>query len=139
MNIKKRKSINRNYRRRSYRGGIFADEITDSTCAICIEELEDNDTCTTQCGHKYHLHCILSTYDLNGGKNIICPMCRLDIIPPKEEPEAVPQSTFSSEMAERRRINEETRAFITRSRRHLRRHARSLENDRLRANMTRMT
>ena len=69
MNIKKRKSINRNYRRRSYRGGIFADEITDSTCAVCIEELEDNDTCTTQCGHKYHLHCILSTYDLNGGKN----------------------------------------------------------------------
>lgn len=58
---------------------------SDSTCAICIEEMEDQEEVRLlTCGHIYHLGCIdpwLTT------RRAYCPLCKHDYyVPPPVEP-----------------------------------------------------
>jgi len=39
-------------------------------CVICKENFENNDICTTKCGHKFHTSCLFKIKGSN------CPLCR---------------------------------------------------------------
>jgi hypothetical protein len=46
----------------------------DTTCAICLQDAEENDNSWTElsCKHKYHLACITESLKYN----TLCPYCR---------------------------------------------------------------
>ncbi|KAJ3257542.1 hypothetical protein HK103_004451 [Boothiomyces macroporosus] len=51
---------------------------TDETCAMCLEDYEDNDQLRElYCGHRYHSSCI-DVYLLNQKR--ICPVCNADAL-----------------------------------------------------------
>ncbi|KAJ3320216.1 E3 ubiquitin-protein ligase rnf13 [Boothiomyces sp. JEL0866] len=51
---------------------------TDETCAMCLEDYEDNDQLRElYCGHRYHSACI-DVYLLNQKR--ICPVCNADAV-----------------------------------------------------------
>jgi hypothetical protein len=55
-------------------------DMDENTCVICLEDLDDEHPRSIhfQCGHVFHLHCILTwiynLYDKNA--DISCPVCR---------------------------------------------------------------
>merc|ERR1711964_155064 len=44
----------------------------EETCAICLDEMLDDDKKKTPCDHNFHLHCILNWLNEKGD----CPLCR---------------------------------------------------------------
>ena len=48
----------------------------DSTCAICLEEVDTGSTHTLDCEHVFHAECIIGW--LRRG-NLSCPSCRADL------------------------------------------------------------
>ena len=67
---------------------INLEEVTipdDTTCAICIEEInKDNKNqkiCQLQCGHFFHQDCISPWVNtiLEESNSITCPLCRLEL------------------------------------------------------------
>lgn len=42
-------------------------------CPICLEDLQNKFVCTTPCGHKFCLQCILTFLEP------VCPMCRANV------------------------------------------------------------
>ena len=48
----------------------------DTDCIICLESFKKNDiVSTTNCGHKFHYHCLYS-WLINSGNVPTCPHCR---------------------------------------------------------------
>lgn len=41
-------------------------------CSICLEEINNNDCCTTKCNHTFHLSCLLKSTTISN----FCPNCR---------------------------------------------------------------
>lgn len=41
-------------------------------CSICLEEINNNDCCTTKCNHTFHLSCLLKSTTTSN----FCPNCR---------------------------------------------------------------
>ena len=46
-------------------------------CAICLEEIQKTNNCTTPCGHHFCLQCLFQSLQ----SNTSCPMCRNELIP----------------------------------------------------------
>ena len=44
-------------------------------CSVCYEKLKKTNVCTTKCGHKFCLECILRTRDTTNK----CPLCREEL------------------------------------------------------------
>ena len=44
----------------------------DDICSICYDSLEDNNTTEIECGHKYHINCIIKWFRTGNQK---CPLC----------------------------------------------------------------
>jgi hypothetical protein len=58
---------------------LLADE--DNTCPICYEDIGDTNTCTTECGHKFCMKCMVTHLQ----RNQQCPMCRTQVAPEIEK------------------------------------------------------
>lgn len=41
-------------------------------CSICLETIGEKNNCVTECGHKYHMSCLMKWTM----KNNSCPACR---------------------------------------------------------------
>ena len=50
--------------------------MSKDTCAICLENVLETDSCNTLCSHVFHLHCILALYKTSNK----CPLCRRNLI-----------------------------------------------------------
>lgn len=49
----------------------------DTTCVICLDDIEENDESTLQCDHVFHRECLARYIVYNGFcRFIVCPMCR---------------------------------------------------------------
>jgi len=46
-------------------------------CAICLEEIQQTNNCTTPCGHHFCFKCMIQSLQTNTA----CPMCRNELIP----------------------------------------------------------
>ena len=44
----------------------------DNICPICYDSLEDNNTTKIECGHKFHINCIIKWFRTGSEK---CPLC----------------------------------------------------------------
>ena len=51
------------------------DNIYDE-CPICLEPMDDKDSATLKCNHKYHKVCLKMWLD----RKPICPLCRMDVV-----------------------------------------------------------
>ena len=49
----------------------------DNTCPICYEGIGDTNTCTTECGHKFCMKCMVTHLQ----RNQQCPICRRQVAP----------------------------------------------------------
>ena len=49
-------------------------------CCVCYEEIGEKNNCTTACGHKFCLICLMKSMQMNN----CCPMCRANIMPEEE-------------------------------------------------------
>lgn len=58
-------------------------DTVEEDCAICYEKLETTNVCTTSCGHKFCMTCILQMVHNNSSSSNSCPLCRKALI---EEP-----------------------------------------------------
>jgi len=47
-------------------------------CAICLSNVGESDTCKTDCGHVFHLSCMMRV------RNTKCPLCRNDLVHTEE-------------------------------------------------------
>ena len=47
----------------------------ETTCAVCLESLDDNIYTIPECNHKFHNNCIIEWYRRLGSDSG-CPMCR---------------------------------------------------------------
>lgn len=65
-------------------------------CCICLDDIDPDDMCTTNCGHTYHIDCIRSSLGHKG----TCPMCRADILE-LTTPRTMAANVKQSERAER--------------------------------------
>jgi len=54
-------------------------------CPICYCNISDTNCCTTECGHRFCLQCILQA----SSRTSSCPLCRTELIstPPEDEDE----------------------------------------------------
>ena len=53
---------------------------TQSTCSICFEPLQSpKNVILTDCGHCFHCTCLFKYYRIKG-YDIVCPLCRTDIV-----------------------------------------------------------
>jgi uncharacterized protein (UPF0297 family) len=55
--------------------------VSDNQCAICLEEIQQTNNCTTPCGHHFCLQCLFQSLQANTA----CPLCRNELIPDSEE------------------------------------------------------
>ena len=46
-------------------------------CPVCYEKIQSTNVCTTACGHKYCLKCMLETYKMDSKRQ--CPICRANL------------------------------------------------------------
>jgi hypothetical protein len=53
----------------------------DDECCVCFEEIGEKNNCTTACGHKFCLVCLMKSMQMNNK----CPMCRTSLLPEIEE------------------------------------------------------
>jgi hypothetical protein len=53
----------------------------DAECCVCFEEIGEKNNCTTACGHKFCLVCLMKSMQMNNK----CPMCRTSLLPEIEE------------------------------------------------------
>ena len=53
-------------------------KMIDDVCSICLDEFKETNICKTECGHVFHLTCMLTHYD-NKCKTLDCPMCRKEL------------------------------------------------------------
>jgi hypothetical protein len=53
-------------------------KMIDDVCSICLDEFKETNICKTECGHVFHLTCLLTHYD-NKCKTLDCPMCRKEL------------------------------------------------------------
>jgi hypothetical protein len=57
-----------------------------ATCCVCLDDLPlvaGAGECTTECGHRFHLRCILGLVSVNVGQGQLatgCPLCRQSIV-----------------------------------------------------------
>jgi hypothetical protein len=50
-------------------------------CSICLDKIILNNTCTTDCGHVFHLTCMLKMCtSMCSCSGVKCPMCRNKLI-----------------------------------------------------------
>jgi ATP-dependent DNA helicase PIF1 len=47
-------------------------EVTE--CPVCYEKIQEKNACTTACGHRFCLKCMLDTYKMDSKRQ--CPICR---------------------------------------------------------------
>jgi len=52
----------------------------DAECCVCFEEIGEKNNCTTACGHKFCLVCLMKSMQMNNK----CPMCRTSLLPEVE-------------------------------------------------------
>ena len=45
-------------------------------CSICLQTIDDNNKCRTNCDHEFCKGCLDSWFD---SKKVSCPLCRTDI------------------------------------------------------------
>ena len=55
-------------------------------CAICLENIEDNNNCKTECGHTFHTSCMLKLVTNKTNPSNNCPMCRKQLLSPPSAP-----------------------------------------------------
>ena len=56
------------------------EDTIEEDCAICYEKLETTNVCTTSCGHKFCMTCILQMVHNNSSSSNSCPLCRKTLI-----------------------------------------------------------
>ena len=52
-------------------------EIYIEECPVCYDRIQTTNVCTTACGHKYCLKCMLETYKMDSKRQ--CPICRANL------------------------------------------------------------
>lgn len=52
----------------------------EEDCAICYEKLETTNVCTTSCGHKFCMTCMIQLVRNNSSSSNSCPLCRESLI-----------------------------------------------------------
>ena len=55
---------------------IRAEESETEECPICMEAIGDKNQCVLECGHKYHMGCMLTAL----GRKNACPLCRATVV-----------------------------------------------------------
>jgi hypothetical protein len=71
----KRKPTCRNCKRKLMKGGEEED-----VCAICLDELKQEDIITLSCGHRFHKVCITDACNKSRNtSNCFCPYCRKEL------------------------------------------------------------
>lgn len=82
----KKRTPRHKYKKTSKRLRFFGED--DTECPICLENLEEGDTFTTNCqpvSHKFHLDCIEKA--CSGKAVCVCPLCRTELNPnPNRDP-----------------------------------------------------
>ncbi len=51
-------------------------EVEEETCPICLDTLGNTNLFITECGHKFHANCMISSLRVNGK----CPCCRQKVL-----------------------------------------------------------
>ncbi|KAL6190025.1 hypothetical protein ACLB2K_036426 [Fragaria x ananassa] len=49
------------------------DTVTESSCAVCLEDFEQAPFTRLPCTHQFHVHCIVQCLEINH----LCPLCRV--------------------------------------------------------------
>ena len=64
----------------------YEDFEKEECCAICLSHVGESDTCKTDCGHVFHLSCMMKVRNTN------CPLCRNELVhteTPQQEPASI--------------------------------------------------
>ena len=61
--------------RRRRRQNQRPEPFSESTCAICLEEMSDVNNIVVNCGHRFHADCFLN-YSRTQNSSVVCPICR---------------------------------------------------------------
>ena len=61
--------------RRRRRQNQRSEPFSESTCAICLEEMSDVNNIVVNCGHRFHADCFLN-YSRSQNTSVVCPVCR---------------------------------------------------------------
>ena len=76
MTTKRKKSIYQTLKKKSHGG---EEDNYSEDCPICAEPMI-YDICITNCGHSFHLNCLLQWYSRSTtNTDMTCPACRSDI------------------------------------------------------------
>jgi hypothetical protein len=51
----------------------------ETTCSICLDEMNDSNSSTTQCGHSFHVKCLLKWKNGDQDNWHTCPYCREEL------------------------------------------------------------
>ena len=91
----------------------YEDFEKEDFCAICLSHVGESDCCKTECGHMFHLSCMMKVRNSN------CPLCRNELVHTEEtsaplhgQQEAVRRWT-EEEQEEFRRLQEEADIAFT--------------------------
>jgi len=57
----------------------------ETCCAICLEQIDYDDSCITKCKHKFHLSCMLKS----AKHKTSCPLCRNELVEVTEVEERI--------------------------------------------------
>jgi len=91
-----------------YHGGVGEDD-----CAICLEEIQEEEVLKTTCDHPFHKKCIVKWFAKN---NETCPICRrnLKVLVKSLMQDILDSSVnFEAIKEERQTLNTEIETFIT--------------------------
>lgn len=50
--------------------------LTDKTCSVCLQSIEDENICTTDCHHEFCKECLDNWFNRH---KLSCPLCRKNI------------------------------------------------------------
>ena len=61
--------------RRRRRQNQRSEPISETTCALCLDEMSDVNNIVVNCGHRFHADCFLN-YSRTQNNSVVCPVCR---------------------------------------------------------------
>ena len=68
----------------------------ESECAVCFQAIGNTNCCTTACGHKFCLECLIK--HSKGNTAAKCPLCRQGVTPAPPPPPPPPQQQVQAQV-----------------------------------------